>query len=162
MLLDFLIEKQGTKLGNLFFFLKNLWAKNPRARVMIFSQVCIRPSPLSPLSSLSPLTPLSPLSPLSRTSLLYFQYKSVLEKIYDVFEQRLVPTAFVVGYIPSSSLPSPSPHSSLPQLLFSSLSPYLPLPPSLSLALLTARRNVLRKKSELSTIDKQDYHTMKV
>eukprot|EP00026_Physarum_polycephalum_P001595 Phypoly_transcript_01597.p1 GENE.Phypoly_transcript_01597~~Phypoly_transcript_01597.p1 ORF type:complete len:1093 (+),score=215.01 Phypoly_transcript_01597:397-3279(+) len=38
MIRDFLIEKQGTKLGNVLLFMKKLWATQPRARVMIFSQ----------------------------------------------------------------------------------------------------------------------------
>ena len=33
------IHHFGTKIGNLVFYLKNLWEQDPSARVLVFSQV---------------------------------------------------------------------------------------------------------------------------
>eukprot|EP00026_Physarum_polycephalum_P009769 Phypoly_transcript_09904.p1 GENE.Phypoly_transcript_09904~~Phypoly_transcript_09904.p1 ORF type:complete len:401 (+),score=84.64 Phypoly_transcript_09904:182-1204(+) len=37
-LLQFLVQKHGTKLGNIIFYLKNLWTESPDTKVIIFSQ----------------------------------------------------------------------------------------------------------------------------
>lgn len=39
-LIDWWVERHGTKIGNLLFYLKRLWSENPEARIIIFSQVC--------------------------------------------------------------------------------------------------------------------------
>jgi hypothetical protein len=38
-LLNWWVEKHGTKLGNLMMYLRRLWYESPKAKVIIFSQV---------------------------------------------------------------------------------------------------------------------------
>lgn len=38
-LLQWLVEKDGTKLANLTLYLKHVWTENPAAKFIIFSQV---------------------------------------------------------------------------------------------------------------------------
>lgn len=40
-ILPFLINKCGTKTGNLLFTLRKLWTRDPFAKVIIFSSVCL-------------------------------------------------------------------------------------------------------------------------
>lgn len=34
-----LVETEGTKIGNLLFYLKRLWTDNPSAKILVFSKV---------------------------------------------------------------------------------------------------------------------------
>lgn len=36
-----LVQKYGTKLGNIVFYLKKLWYQSPATKVIIYSQVCL-------------------------------------------------------------------------------------------------------------------------
>ena len=42
-MLKYLVEQYGTKLGNLIHYLRKLWADDPNARVIMFSQVHSHP-----------------------------------------------------------------------------------------------------------------------
>lgn len=79
-MLKFLVEKHGTKIGNIIFYLKKTWTENPSAKFIIFSQVW------------------------NKLSLEYFintsQFNNMLAKISEVFEDDEVDYAIIEGYSP--------------------------------------------------------------
>lgn len=78
-MLQFLIHKHGTKLGNIIFHLKKLWTESPSTKVLIFSQVD------------NPFI-------IYTNKLIFFKYNRFLERIYDVLEADNIDYAFVEGY----------------------------------------------------------------